>query len=549
MKKLLLFLLLLPLLCNAQINILPLTGVQNIQVNTFLEIGSSYYFLSYDSSNVAKDIFNNHPRRFLLNKVNKYSNFVTSTAEAMGDSLQVDSLISLSAYNIYCLMKKSPDNHIYLFYQKYIKQDFSLPAYQQWKIGIYCTVFDTSMHRIVSDKRLVLADGYAQMYQPTPTVLCFVGNNPVLGYNLFDTLHYSNITLAKYLKLDEQANILAHDTLGNKAAAALPDQHYVTNICAAGNKVSVWGQSLLPAGPSAPWPLDHSITVLDTAFSVIDTFRAGSWNGLANRFSYWEGFTNSILLPTGTLIQGHCAYADPQVNYGGILQSAITRRHLNHPFQIDKYLLVAGKDSIDWNHGAPGPSYETVVYNTVDGNLYYANNTHSEFMGNYCPYGPGVKNYVQVICSDTNLNLRWTRYIHSDSSACASVDHVVAGNGRSGVVVCGANYHLPYNGQTDQFAYYIDSSGALNVPNTSSTFIRDRFRVYPNPASSKLFADDVFDNLKQATVYAMDGRVVINQNLAAGKNEMNIAGLPPGLYLIRLMSRDNETYQLKFVKE
>ncbi|PZF73173.1 T9SS type A sorting domain-containing protein [Taibaiella soli] len=544
MKKLLFFLLLLPLLSKAQVNILPQTGVQNILVNTFQEIGGAYYFLSCDTSVAAKDIFKNHPRQFLLNKVDKYNNTVTSATIAMGDSLQVDSLISLSSYNIYCLMKKSPDNHIYLFYQKYIKQDFSLPAYRQWKIGIYCTVFDTLMHRIVSDKRLVLADGYEQMYQPTPTALCFAGKNPVLGYNLFDTLQYTNVTLAKYIKLDEQANILAHDTLGIKTVAALPGQHYVTNICAVGDRISVWGESFLSADP---W--EYSIMVFDTTLFMIDTFRSGEWNGLTNKFSYWEGFTNSILLPTGTLIQGHCAYPSPQVNYGGTLQSAITRGHLNHPFQIEKYLLVAGKDSLDWNHGAPGPPYETVVYNTVDGNLYYANSTHSELMGNYCPYGPSVKNYVQVICADTNLNLKWTRYIHADSSACALVDHVVAGDGRPGVVVCGSNHYMPYNGQTDQFAYYIDSSGSLSVPNTPNTFIRDRFRIYPNPAISKIFVDDVFDNLKCATVYAMDGRVVINQSLAAGKNEMNIMTLPPGLYLIRLMSKDDEVYQTKFIKE
>lgn len=548
MKKLLLFLLFLPLLSKAQINILPQTGVQRIHVNTFLEIGSSYYFLSYDTSNAAKDIFNNHPHQFRLNKADKHSNTVTDIAVAMGDTTQVDSLILCSPYyHPYCLMKKSPDGFIYLYYQKHIKEDFSLPSYQQWKIGIYCTVFDTLMHRIVSDRRLVLADGHSQMYQPDPTTLCFTGNNVILGYNLFDTAWHGNRTLAQYLKLDKQINILKQDTLGDKPAAALPGQHYVTNLCATSNKIAVWGQGLLPVGPSTPWPLDHSITVLDTALSLVDTFRAGSWNGMNNIFSYWERFTNSILLPSGTLVQGHCAHTDPQVNYGGTLQSAITRRSLNHPFQIDKYLLVAGKDSLDLNHGAPDPTFETIVYNVFDGNLYYANNTHSDFNGDYCPSGPD--NYVQIICADTNLNLKWTRFIHSDSSACAIVNHVVPGDGRSGIVVCGTNYFIPNNDLITPFAYYIDSAGALSVPNTPHAFIRDRFSVYPNPAISKLFADDVFDKLKDAVIYGMDGRAVMHQSLTSGKNEVNIVALPPGLYLIRLMSRDNEVYQLKFLKE
>ncbi|WP_165836347.1 T9SS type A sorting domain-containing protein [Taibaiella soli] len=531
MKKLLFLLSLLPFLSKAQVNILPQTGAQNILVNTFREFGNAYYFLSYDTSLAAQDVFNNHPHQYMLNKVDKNSNVVISAVVAMGDTLQVDSVVSFN----YIQLEKSPDNRIYIFYQKFIKQDFTASFSRQWKSGIYCTVFDTAMQQLVPDKRLVIKDGAEQMYAPTLQTVCFAGNNPLIGYNLFDTSS-SILTIAKFFIMDAQANIMLHDTLGNKAAAAQSGEHYILKLCANKNRIAFWGSGLLPAGN---WFQDYSITVLDTTLSLVDTFRSSEYNIYPNVFAYPELCTNSLLLPSGTLIQGHCAYNYP-INYY-TAQSVVTRRNLSHPFQMDKYLVISGKDSLDHYHGTPGPVKETIGYNVFDGNIYYANNTHADYMEDVCLT---PDNYLQVICTDTNLNHKWTKYIYSGSNSCSFVDHIVPADQRSGIVLCGSNTA----GQVP-LAYYIDSTGSLGVSNTTQPVIRDRFNVYPNPATSKVFVDDVFDKLKRATVYAMDGRVVINQSLTSGKNELNVALLPPGLYLIRLMSKDDEVYQTKFIKE
>ncbi|PZF73172.1 T9SS type A sorting domain-containing protein [Taibaiella soli] len=533
MKKLLFFLFLLPLLSKAQINILPQTGVQHILPNVFQEYGGAYYFLSYDTSLAAQDIYYDHPHQYLLHKVNKYTNAEIGVTIAAGDTLQVDSLVNLQS-----LMKISSDGHIYLFYHKFIAQNFNLPQYQQFKCCIYCTVFDTSLQQIVSDKRLVMTDGTEQFFNPALQELAFVGNKPVVTYTLYDTLQYDGITMSKFMELDGQVNILRHDTLGDKTAVVVtsPGEHYVANLCTSKNRIAVWGEGFLPVGPFAQ---DYSITVLDTTFSVIDTFRSGDFNGLPNVFSYWEANTTSMLLPSGTLIQGHCAYNTPVNHY--TVQSVISRRSLDYPFQIDKYLIVSGKDSLDKYHGGQFPGWQTITYNAFDGNIYYANNTHSDYLENTCLT---PDNYLQIICADTNLNHKWTKYIYSGSNSCSFVNYVVSAYQRSGIVLCGVN-----SVRWDPLAYYIDSTGSLGVSNTTQPVIRDRFNVYPNPATSKVFVDDVFDKLKSATVYAMDGSVVINQSLTSGKNELNVALLPPGLYLIRLMSKDDEVYQTKFVKD
>ncbi|PZF73175.1 hypothetical protein DN068_09905 [Taibaiella soli] len=469
-----------PLLSRAQINILPQTGVPHILVNTFQEIGGAYYFLSYDSSVAAKDIFNNHPHQYLLNKIDKNTNSVMSAVVAMGDTLQVDSLIS--SYGIQ--MKKSPDNQICIFYRKQIKQDFSLPYYRQWKVGIYYVAFDTLLQPFVHDKRILAMDGYAQMYNPIPSVLSFVGDNSLLSYDLSDT--GGSYYLSKYLKMDAQANILANDTMGVKAAMELPGAHQVGIIETAKNKVFVLGFQLLPPDN---YNQMMSILVLDTSLSIVDTFRHDYYNG-SQGFSYFEMNDCVVLLKSGTVIEGHAS-----MNYAANgIHSVITRHQLNHPFQIDSYLPIYGKDTVDYSHSSGGKC-DVIVHNEMDNLIYYANSTHSLDYETSC-VGKNT-NYIQIICADTNLNHKWTKYIYSGNNLCAIPYHVVPGYNRTGIVVCGSERTVPNNADAGAFAYYINSTGSLSVPNTEQAFIRDRFNVYPNPATSNVFVDDVFDKLKE----------------------------------------------------
>jgi hypothetical protein len=56
------------------------------------------------------------------------------------------------------------------------------------------------------------------------------------------------------------------------------------------------------------------------------------------------------------------------------------------------------------------------------------------------------------------------------------------------------------------------------------------YYIYPNPASDLLHIGGPADKKVNCTVYAADGRVVLNRNTAVNSN-INIAALPAGTYV------------------
>jgi hypothetical protein len=83
--------------------------------------------------------------------------------------------------------------------------------------------------------------------------------------------------------------------------------------------------------------------------------------------------------------------------------------------------------------------------------------------------------------------------------------------------------------------------GTLNaVPNIESPV----FSISPNPVSNILNITDL--EPEQIVITDVFGKVVLEQNENASK--VNVQALPPGLYMIRLNSR-NRTFISKFIKE
>lgn len=58
-------------------------------------------------------------------------------------------------------------------------------------------------------------------------------------------------------------------------------------------------------------------------------------------------------------------------------------------------------------------------------------------------------------------------------------------------------------------------------------------RVYPNPVSNILFAENPARKLLHAQLFDMSGRMVRQQQLLPGRNEIKVAGLTPSLYILR----------------
>lgn len=79
--------------------------------------------------------------------------------------------------------------------------------------------------------------------------------------------------------------------------------------------------------------------------------------------------------------------------------------------------------------------------------------------------------------------------------------------------------------------------------------IRTGIKLYPNPTVNVLFVESLNGNDLAGTaikIYNVFGREVLSQVLASGKNKIEVASLPTGIYFLHL---GNEKSAVKFVKQ
>ena len=114
-----------------------------------------------------------------------------------------------------------------------------------------------------------------------------------------------------------------------------------------------------------------------------------------------------------------------------------------------------------------------------------ANQTHSYPLGN-CYFDD---NYLQVMCLDTNLNLKWKKYIKVGNNMCARVTYLTSCDKRPGVLIAGSSFNStdPQNSNLNiDFIYRLDSNIVANVNPNALTGITDRIIVLPNPAKEMI---------------------------------------------------------------
>ena len=71
--------------------------------------------------------------------------------------------------------------------------------------------------------------------------------------------------------------------------------------------------------------------------------------------------------------------------------------------------------------------------------------------------------------------------------------------------------------------------------------------VYPNPATGIIYIRHNAGKDAVATVFDLQGRAVMQQSLA-GSDEMHIAQLPPGQYMLQLRAPSYSGH-LRFIKQ
>lgn len=101
--------------------------------------------------------------------------------------------------------------------------------------------------------------------------------------------------------------------------------------------------------------------------------------------------------------------------------------------------------------------------------------------------------------------------------------------------------NMPASGRVYRYAPRPGSTSVGNMPGNSVG------RIYPNPASDRLFIESTDVNAFQ--IVSMTGSVQAQGTVNSRKQEVDISSLAPGMYLLKLTNNRQQTGITRFVKQ
>ncbi|WP_345202081.1 PQQ-dependent sugar dehydrogenase [Chryseobacterium ginsengisoli] len=108
------------------------------------------------------------------------------------------------------------------------------------------------------------------------------------------------------------------------------------------------------------------------------------------------------------------------------------------------------------------------------------------------------------------------------------------------------------NNQNELFVAAVNSGKIFRVT-TSTTLgtqendLSNQIKVYPNPASKKVFVEGVKDKNTSVEIINFEGRKVLEQGKIEDDNSVDISGIPAGVYFINLNSGNQKSYSKKII--
>lgn len=496
----------------SQTNIVGAAGIKRIQPFNFIETDNHYYFLKLIENGLANNYIPAFKAaEYRLVKVDKQTNQVIAATHIYGDTLQADSVLEYYAQK---MTYKAGKLHI---------------AYQKAYIfGTSSVVYDTKYMQLDTNLNIIVAE---KSLGPKP-----IGNMFIPYQNNFLLSYYASsgsTSISKYLVLNDAGNIIKDDTFEVRPLA--PTVQLLAEV------MSYNDTTYLVTGEYMVNPnILRTLYLADTNLHIIDTFlnKPYFYSGPGIQ-GYIPRFPNFVALPTGSLISAGMLSA-------GTVKSYIAKHERASRFNINKLVYYEHVDSNDL-FDTPMPGIHNLEYNEFDNRIYFANSTH-QGQGGGCT---ATYNYLQVMSVDTNLQTKWRKFIYFGPDSCGVVTTVSKPDNRPGVLVIAFGQKLSINDTAYRrdYAFYIDSSGSLSVSETKGLVIRDRIKTYPNPAYNRLYIDDIFGKLQEVSIYNMLGNLVTHQTLYGQKAEIDITSFSPGVYLVRVKTKDDEVYQSKILKQ
>ncbi|MDQ1802882.1 PQQ-dependent sugar dehydrogenase [Chryseobacterium sp. CKR4-1] len=174
-------------------------------------------------------------------------------------------------------------------------------------------------------------------------------------------------------------------------------------------------------------------------------------------------------------------------------------------FPVAVYDHSGGKCSI-----TGGYVYRGTLYPALQGKYFFAD---------YC------SNQIGMLSSDNSIT--WTTSYSGNGFSTFGQDN------QNGLYVAGVNSGKIYK----------ITSGTLSTQENNNLA---KIRVYPNPASKKVFIDGIKGQKFSVEIINSEGRLM-NQLKIGNDNSIDISGLSPGVYYINLKSGELKSYSQKLI--
>ena len=185
--------------------------------------------------------------------------------------------------------------------------------------------------------------------------------------------------------------------------------------------------------------------------------------------------------------------------------------------------------------------YPIGMVKTVNDNIYFAYRTNNNISGQ----SASTKGWLGIAKLDKDLNIIWQRYCLGSATSVGGYLHNychVSQTGDGFAIIGSILEEETFN----FFYYFIHDEDPEGVPEAEA-FLRP-YMYYPNPAQDRLhlqYSPDV--KPKQVELYDLQGRLVRSQS--QGLESLDMQGLAPGQYLMKVTLEDGKSFTDKVVKE
>ncbi|KQT35879.1 cadherin [Chryseobacterium sp. Leaf405] len=176
-------------------------------------------------------------------------------------------------------------------------------------------------------------------------------------------------------------------------------------------------------------------------------------------------------------------------------------------FPVSVYDHSGGKCSI-----TGGYVYRGSLYPALQGKYIFAD---------YCSTQIGILN--------TDNSITWTPAFTGNNFSTFGV------NNQNELFVAAVN-----NGKI----FRITTSGTLSSLETDNL---SQIRIYPNPASEKVFVEGLTDQNISADIISTEGKIILKSAKVENDGSIDITGIPAGVYYLNLKSGDLRSYSQKLI--